>query len=191
MITRVRLEYFKRFGDETFEIGDNIVLAGPNNSGKTTLLQAISVWHFGFQKWLAEHAESSQAKQRIGVPVTRKDFTAIPLREMDLLWSDRSTAFSKGEKEGVKPGRPKLVSVTVWGKNPNSSTEWCLGVSFRYTSKEQVYVKLIDEKGQPNRCRSCASVFRYRRRRNRAKSGLSEHACRTGQTRRYFAKSSS
>ena len=149
MITRVRLEYFKRFGDETFEIGDNIVLAGPNNSGKTTLLQAISVWHFGFQKWLAEHAESSQAKQRIGVPVTRKDFTAIPLREMDLLWSDRSTAFSKGEKEGVKPGRPKLVSVTVWGKNPNSSTEWCLGVSFRYTSKEQVYVKLIDEKGQP------------------------------------------
>jgi len=45
MITRVRLVRFKRFLDETFDIaGRCVVLAGPNNSGKATLLHAVSTW---------------------------------------------------------------------------------------------------------------------------------------------------
>lgn len=147
MITKVKVEYFKRFPAETFELGGDIVLAGPNNSGKTTLLQAVSVWNLGVQKWLAEHSESSKAKQRTGVPVTRKDFTAIPLGEMNLLWSDRDTAYSKEEKPGMKAGQPKIVSITLWGIDPGDHEEWNLTVTFRYQSKEQVYVKLMDEQG--------------------------------------------
>lgn len=147
MITKVKVEYFKRFPNETFVLGDDIVLAGPNNSGKTTLLQAISVWNLGVQKWLAEHPESSKAKQRTGVPITRKDFTALPLREMNLLWSDRDTAYSKDEKPGAKAGHPKLVTITLWGFNPGEKQEWNLAVTFRYASKEQLYVRLADEVG--------------------------------------------
>ncbi len=147
MITKVKVEYFKRFSDETFDLGDDIVLAGPNNSGKSTLLQAISIWNLGLQKWLSEHAESSKAKQRTGVPITRKDFTALPLREMNLLWSERDTAYGKDEKFGKKPGEPKLISITLWGRNPNSEDVWNLGVTFRYTNKEQIYVKLLDDQG--------------------------------------------
>jgi len=109
MITRVTLEFFKRFPNATFEVGDDVVLAGPNNSGKTTLLQAVAVWNLAMQRWLAEHAESSKAKQRTGVPISRNDFTAVPLREMNLLWFDRDTGYSEGEKEGIKAGQPKLV----------------------------------------------------------------------------------
>ncbi|MDE2974273.1 MAG: hypothetical protein OXU64_06045 [Gemmatimonadota bacterium] len=39
MIRRVRLGSFKRFRDQSFELHDSIVLAGPNNSGKSTLLR--------------------------------------------------------------------------------------------------------------------------------------------------------
>jgi predicted ATP-dependent endonuclease of OLD family len=42
MLTQVRLRYFKKFLDETFLLDSDIVLAGQNNSGKTTLLQAMS-----------------------------------------------------------------------------------------------------------------------------------------------------
>lgn len=147
MITKVKVEYFKRFPEEIFDLGDDIVLAGPNNSGKTTLLQAISVWNLGLQKWLAEHAESSKAKQRTGIPVTRKDFTALPLREMNLLWSDRDTAYGKDEKLGKKAGTPKFISITLWGRSRDSEDEWNLAVTFRYANKEQTYVKLLDDQG--------------------------------------------
>jgi energy-coupling factor transporter ATP-binding protein EcfA2 len=144
MITKVHVEYFKRFSSQSFDLGSDVVLAGPNNSGKTTLLQAIAVWNLALQRWMAEHEESSKAKQRTGVPISRSDFTAIPLREMNLLWFDRDTGYSQGEKQGVKPGRPKLVAITLYGTNPGQN-DWHLKLTIRYTNKEQIHVKLADE----------------------------------------------
>lgn len=148
MITKVKLEFFKRFQNATFEVGDNIVLAGPNNSGKTTLLQAVAVWNLAMQRWLGEHAESSKAKQRTGVPISRNDFTAVPLREMNLLWFDRDTAYSEGEKEGVRAGQPKLVAITLFGRD-SQGKDWSLTVTLRYANKELIYVRLADDKGNP------------------------------------------
>jgi predicted ATPase len=148
MITQVKVEFFKRFQSETFNLDDDVVLAGPNNSGKTTLLQAIAVWNLALQRWITEHAESSKAKQRTGVPVSRNDFTAIPLREMNLLWFDRDTGYSKGEKDGVDAGQPKLVAITIFGRDAQT-TNWSLTVTLRYANKEQIYIKLADEQGQP------------------------------------------
>lgn len=129
-------------------MGDDIVLAGPNNSGKTTLLQAVAVWNLALQRWQAEHAESSKAKQRTGIPVSRNDFTAVPLREMNLLWFDRDTGYSGGEKEGAKAGQPKLVAVTLYG-NGTKAADWNLTITLRYANKEQIYVKLADDQGNP------------------------------------------
>jgi predicted ATPase len=147
MITEVKLDCFKRFNSELFDVNNNVVLAGPNNSGKTTLLQAIAIWNLALQRWMAEHVESTKAKQRTGIPISRSDFTAIPLREMNLLWSDRDTAYSEGEKNGVKAGQPKLVGITLYGKNAKG-TNWHLKVTLRYTNKEQIHVKLTDDIGK-------------------------------------------
>lgn len=146
MITKIKLEFFKSFDSEVFELGSDIVLAGPNNSGKTTLLQAMSVWHLALQRWMAEHAESSKAKQRTGVPISRGDFTAIPLREMNMLWFDRDTGYGKGEKQGAEAGQPKLVGITLYGQTPEQKN-WHLTLTLRYTNKEQIHVKLADDAG--------------------------------------------
>jgi len=146
MITKVTLDGFKRFESESFDLNNDVVLAGPNNSGKTTLLQAVAVWNLALQRWLSEHAESSRARQRTGIPISRGDFTAIPLREMNLLWFDRDTAYSEGEKEGSKAGQPKLVGVTLYGRD-TSGKEWHLKVTLRYANKEQIHVKLADDTG--------------------------------------------
>jgi predicted ATPase len=148
MITKVKVEYFKRFAASSFELGDDVVLAGPNNSGKTTLLQAIAVWNLAMQRWLSDHAESSKAKQRTGVPISRNDFTAVPLREMNLLWNDRDTGYGEKEKPGIKAGQPKLVAITLFVKGADGQ-EWNLTVNLRYANKEQLYVKLTDEHGNP------------------------------------------
>ncbi len=162
MITKVTLDYFKRFESESFDMESDVILAGPNNSGKSTLLQAVSVWNLALQRWMAEHAESSKAKQRTGVPISRGDFTAIPLREMNLLWFDRDTAYSEGEKNDVKAGQPKLVGITLYSKNPGGA-ECHLKVTLRYTNKEQIYMKLADDAGNivtdvPNEARDIKIV---------------------------------
>lgn len=48
MIKSIHLTRFKRFSDSTFQIHPDGIsfLAGGNNSGKSTLLQAIAVWEF-------------------------------------------------------------------------------------------------------------------------------------------------
>ena len=86
MIHRVRLGSFKRFRDQFFELAVSIVLAGPNNSGKSTLLQAIATWKFGLDHWLAQCGRGSRGVKRTGVALTSRDFTAVPIRKMNL-WS--------------------------------------------------------------------------------------------------------
>ena len=47
MITKVVIENFKRFSRQEFTLSESIVLAGPNNAGKSTLLQALATWSYG------------------------------------------------------------------------------------------------------------------------------------------------
>jgi hypothetical protein len=146
MIKEVTLHYFKLFRKETFDVADSIVLAGPNNSGKTTLLQAIAVWNLALRKWLAERGpeSGSKARKRTGVAITRKDFTAIPLREMNLLWTDCSTALSKDElQEGQKLGTPRILEVNVKGRSAQG--DWALSFEFKYGNRELIWVKPAEE----------------------------------------------
>ena len=41
MLTRLRIKNFKRFDDVDIELAKSVVFIGPNNSGKTTALQAL------------------------------------------------------------------------------------------------------------------------------------------------------
>lgn len=142
MIRHVSLQYFKRFSGQEFELYEHVVLAGPNNSGKSTLLQAISAWNLALQRWLAERGPEtgSTAKQRTGVPITRKDFTAIPLRELSLLWTEGITALRQDELQPAqKPGYPRLLTITL--QSQTAEQAWDLAFEFRYQSSELLYVK--------------------------------------------------
>ena len=138
-IDRVKVRYFKQFEDCVFDLSDHVILAGPNNSGKTTLLQAVAVWHLALQKWLAERGPSSKAKKRAGIPVTRSDFTALPLREMNLLWTDTSVSLKKDDAEFEKPGFPRVMAITL--ECQAEGNRWDFTFEFRHQSREQIYVK--------------------------------------------------
>ena len=88
MIHLVRIRGFKRFHEVEFRLPGHVVLAGPNNTGKTTLLQAISSWALALRRW----RELNDFNRRNGyrkVPIARQAFAAVPLGSFDLLWTDR------------------------------------------------------------------------------------------------------
>lgn len=151
MIKRVRLKNFKRFEDEVFELADHVVLAGSNNAGKTTLIQAVNTWYFAFKRWLElRYRENGNTKpgpkkplptrSRTGAPITRKELATIPIREFSLLWTDTSTALGRDELgEGQKQGTPRVMSITLEGEL--NGEVWALTMEFRYANSELVYAK--------------------------------------------------
>lgn len=133
MIRRVTVKHFKRFREQTFEFADSVVLAGPNNSGKTTLLQAISAWKLGLERW-ATRRPQSKAFSMTGVPISRADFTAVPLREMNLLWEDRRVTGPRGVADGHR-----LIEIAVEGEE--NGKDWTCCLEFQYSNSELVFVR--------------------------------------------------
>lgn len=156
MIKKVVIENFKRFKSEEFELEESIVLAGPNNSGKSTLLQAVSAWSMVFERWclgkgrpIMENKDSmrvSSKKARTGQPVTRKDFSAIPLREFNLMWNKNLTGLNREELQGKqKIGESRLIHITIEASTGFSNNDtWSLTMELRYQSSEQIYVKPVE-----------------------------------------------
>jgi len=136
MINRATIRNFKRFAEQSFDLADAVVLAGPNNSGKSTLLQAIATWRLGFDRWTSQR----KGIGRYGVPITRSDFTAVPLREMNLLWEDRKVVIPPKNKR-------RLIEIILEGKTQDE--KWECGFEFEYDGSEQVYVRPLHAKKLP------------------------------------------
>ncbi len=151
MITRVIIENFKRFERQEFPLEPVTVLAGQNNSGKTTLIQALSAWAFALDRWRAGRGApivrgDSDAIRRPGQPITRKDFTPLPLSHFNLLWNERATNWRNKDRDDSgkrKVGRLRPIHIRVEGKAENGAS-WGLTVEFRYQGPEQIYANPLE-----------------------------------------------
>jgi len=97
LIRRVIIRRFKRFDEVTFDLPGHVVLAGPNNAGKTTVLQAIAAWKLAVSRWqqlndFRKYGNRSGTSTYHQAPISRPTFYAVPLRVFDLLWRGRHDA---------------------------------------------------------------------------------------------------
>jgi len=105
MIRLVTLKGFKRFTDTEFPIPGHVVLAGPNNTGKTTLLQAIAAWELGFRKWREINDFNPRRNGYQWQDLERLAFSAVAVRSFEMLWRNRqrSAPFEIGIQVGGLP----------------------------------------------------------------------------------------
>lgn len=92
MIERLRVRGFKRFEDREFRfpgsvVPGSVVLAGPNDSGKTTVLQAIAAWAFALREWRCLD-DFELRKGFAKAPISWLGFPPVPLLTFHQLWTD-------------------------------------------------------------------------------------------------------
>ncbi|MCU0865385.1 MAG: AAA family ATPase [Planctomycetes bacterium] len=92
MIDQVVIKNWKRFELVEFDLrGRHILLVGPNNGGKTSVLQAMSAWWFALNRWRGFYPELNQRNGWQRLPVTIDQFTPVSVRLFDLLFRDRQS----------------------------------------------------------------------------------------------------
>ena len=124
MIRNVYIRGFKRFGDVAFRLPGHVVLAGPNNTGKTTVLQAIASWSLALRRWRELNDFGRHRGGYTRAPIARQAFASVPLRQFDLLWRDRRYQ-----------GR---IEIEI-----QHSAGWSVAMEYIADSTEQIYVRPI------------------------------------------------
>lgn len=132
MISRVTIKHFKSIREQTYGFTDFDLLVGRNNSGKSTVLQALAIWQFCINEFHRAKRGGSTGKQ-----VVLPNFTALPVPEFNLLWRER-TERRYPEVNGEKKQEYILIEIEVVWRG-NNLEERVFGVRLRYNSPQSVY----------------------------------------------------
>ena len=91
MIRKVIIRNIKKFKHLEFEMPEHLVIAGPNNSGKTTVLQAISAWSEIALQWTQDNPDLSRDLDGNYTTINLNilNFHSVPLVDFDHLWKDK------------------------------------------------------------------------------------------------------
>ncbi len=138
MLTRIQIRNFKRLENVDFDLGNSVVLIGPNNSGKTTALQAIALWDIGLRLWNIKRSGKTSPEKRPGVTINRRDIIAIPVPVANLLWRDLHVR-NVERVEGKQRTQNILIEIVVDGVTNDKF--WTCGLEFDYANEESFYCR--------------------------------------------------
>lgn len=149
MITKFTIINFKRLANAELELGNAAIFIGPNNSGKTTALQALALWDIGWRRWSEKREkpekDSGSSNQpplkREGVTINRRDLYSIPMPSARLLWNDLRTQINTivDKKQSTQK-----VYITLKAEGVYEDKPWFCTLEFYYANEESFYCRLKD-----------------------------------------------
>jgi ABC-type hemin transport system ATPase subunit len=136
MLTRLTIRNFKLFDEVELELGDRVVLVGPNNAGKTSALQALALWDLGAKRWVEKWGGGNVPPKRPGVTINRRDLIAVPVPVANLLWHGLHT-----QRSAAKSVQKIMIEIAVDGLS--EGREWSSGFEFYYANEESFYCRSL------------------------------------------------
>ena len=137
MIKRLTLRNFKSITEQVYDFTQFDLLVGRNNSGKSTVLQALAIWQF----CVDEFHRSSRGGSK-GIQVVLPNFTALPLPEFNLLWKDR-TERAYPVENGKKKQQFIFIEILVeWSVGTDVIEKF--GIELRYHSPQTIYARPVE-----------------------------------------------
>jgi ABC-type hemin transport system ATPase subunit len=146
MLTNLRIKNFKRLEHVEIELGKTVVFIGPNNSGKTTALQALALWEAGLRKWLEKRSAKETPEKRPGVTINRRDLIALPVPEANLLWRDahvREVQRANGKQN------TKNIRIDILVSGVTADKTWDCGFEFDFANEESLYCRPLRQTDDP------------------------------------------
>jgi len=138
MLTKLIVKNFKMFTEAEIDLADRVVFVGPNNSGKTSALQAIALWDVGVKRWLERRGSENIPAERAGVTVGRQDLISIPVPSAKLLWRDLHVREVK--RAGGKP-QTRNVRIEIGVEGVTGEKRWECRLEFDYANEESIYCR--------------------------------------------------
>ncbi|MEA3275235.1 MAG: AAA family ATPase [Pseudomonadota bacterium] len=147
MLTHITIRNFKGFEEVSFELGDRVVFIGPNNSGKTSALQALALWDIGLKRWIEKRGAGTVPSKRPGVTVNRRDLITVPVPDANLLWRNLHV------RESIKGKGTQNIRIDIVVSGVSGGEEWRCGLEFDYANEESFYCRplRLNEDKQPER----------------------------------------
>lgn len=128
LINYVKISNFKGFGENIkIDFSQPSVLIGPNNSGKTSILQALGMWSMGIKTWFQEKGHG-KSKSKIGTSINRLNITQVPIKESKYFWKNATVRVAKINTE---------LKITV-GLVFKGEIKECT-IIFKYFNAESIY----------------------------------------------------
>ena len=145
MIRKLEVHRFKRFREATFELDNHLVVVGPNNCGKTTLLQAIALWVEAWHHWSRDASDWLHSCSGSDVRTTQGNYVATSLATIH---SVAVTDFSH-----------------LWhGKDVNEpivlvmhASKWTIGLELHFETSSTIAVRPADDV-DARELRACGSA---------------------------------
>lgn len=146
MLHQLAVRNFKRFKEIEIELGDTVLFIGPNNSGKTTVLQSLALWDLGLRRWQEKRGDKPPAKKRVGVPINRRDLVAVPVPEAGLFWRDRHLRRVVEDPDGKRKTENIRIEIEVAGVTEGQ--EWKCSLEFDFANAESIYCRPLGAGGK-------------------------------------------
>jgi ABC-type cobalamin/Fe3+-siderophores transport system ATPase subunit len=136
MIKKISIYNFKKLENLSFSLSQSVVIIGPNNSGKSTIFQALSLWEIGVTNFLAAY----QRKDLDGkgyVVINRRDLINSPISDARFLWKDKKvTRHSQQDKT-------QHLKIEVELQGENNGEQWTCKAEFTFVNAESFTCRII------------------------------------------------
>jgi predicted ATPase len=152
-IKKIELHRFKQYKDKIIDLKDGLsLIVGGNNSGKSTILQALAAWQFC--KTLIEIEKGRfgwlQTSGKTGVGMGIVDFTPLQVPSLAHLWTNLKTS------KVTEPDGYTMKIKVCWDIAGGTERHLEMGMSLandrlfvKSTSTNLIKDEIVDEKGNP------------------------------------------
>lgn len=128
----LEIENFKQFGNQIrIDLEHPTTLIGPNNCGKTTVLQAIALWSMAVKEWNESRGESLPTR-RIAIPINRLKIVSIPVRRTRYFWHNMNVR---------KANKDIWIKITAGVLHDDREDPVPVSMEFRNQGEDLVYCK--------------------------------------------------
>ena len=131
MLTHIEISNFKRLEHVSFDLSPSVVLVGPNNSGKSTVFQALCLWEIGVKEYVKAYLKGELIDPGYGVTINRKDLLNSPVSDASFLWTNRTVACWENEE-------PYEISVFIELRGEDEGKTWVCSTDFYCMNSESI-----------------------------------------------------